>query len=534
MELSYLIGLLGGLVLFLYGMNLMSQGLELAAGNKMQKIIERFTSNRLSGVLIGTIVTAVIQSSSATTVMVVGFVNANLMTLGQAVGVIMGANIGTTVTGQLVALDIVKIAPLFAFAGFIMANFVKGKQRVKFIGTALLGLGILFMGMNIMSDSMKPLRESQVFIDLITKLHNPILGILAGVTITGIIQSSSASIGILQIIANQGLITVAGSMYIVCGFNIGTCVTSLLSSIGTSKNAKRTATVHILFNVIGTLIFLILTLILPITQNVDKIMGASAAAKIANMHTFFNVGSTILLFPFANSLVKLSSKIITGEDKFRESKALKYINLAHKKSPIALFTDVRAETLRMLGLTEKNLDLVMNDFYKIDDETREELYDNEEVINYLNDAISSTIIENLPLAKDPDLSEKYTDYLRISRDLERMGDHIKNFYEEYYLIVKEDGRFSIECTQEMDKIHTALHQIYETIQGNETQADKIYFIQKAYKDNIRLNESIRSAHLERMKSGACMLNASVSYEKMLIALERINSYLTKAGKLLVQ
>ncbi|RDY20364.1 Na/Pi cotransporter family protein, partial [Criibacterium bergeronii] len=190
MELSYLIGLLGGLVLFLYGMNLMSQGLELAAGNKMQKIIERFTSNRLSGVLIGTIVTAVIQSSSATTVMVVGFVNANLMTLGQAVGVIMGANIGTTVTGQLVALDIVKIAPLFAFAGFIMANFVKGKQRVKFIGTALLGLGILFMGMNIMSDSMKPLRESQVFIDLITKLHNPILGILAGVTITGIIQSS--------------------------------------------------------------------------------------------------------------------------------------------------------------------------------------------------------------------------------------------------------------------------------------------------------------------------------------------------------
>ena len=252
MELSYLIGLLGGLVLFLYGMNLMSQGLELAAGNKMQKIIERFTSNRLSGVLIGTIVTAVIQSSSATTVMVVGFVNANLMTLGQAVGVIMGANIGTTVTGQLVALDIVKIAPLFAFAGFIMANFVKGKQRVKFIGTALLGLGILFMGMNIMSDSMKPLRESQVFIDLITKLHNPILGILAGVTITGIIQSSSASIGILQIIANQGLITVAGSMYIVCGFNIGTCVTSLLSSIGTSKNAKRTATVHILFNVLDT------------------------------------------------------------------------------------------------------------------------------------------------------------------------------------------------------------------------------------------------------------------------------------------
>ena len=528
-----MLGLLGGLVLFLYGMNLMSQGLELVAGNKLQKVIERFTSNRLSGILIGALVTAVIQSSSATTVMVIGFVNANLMTLTQAVGVIMGANIGTTVTGQLVALNIVKIAPIFAFIGFVMAYFVKGSRKTKFVGYAVLGLGVLFMGMNMMSEAMKPLRDAPEFVELLTSLHNPVLGIFAGIIITGIIQSSSASLGILQVIANEGLIPIAGSMYIICGFNIGTCVTSLLSSIGASKNARRAAVIHILFNIIGTFIFLTASIVFRLDEFVAVIAGDTPAAQIANMHTMFNVSTTILLFPFAKLLVKLSSRIIAGEDGFKEHKSLKFITTTHDKTPLALLTDVRAETLRMLRMTKKNFDLVMGNFCAYNESTKEELYDVEEVINFLNDAISRTIIDELPQSKDPKLSEKYTDYLRIVRDLERMGDHIKNLYEEYTSIVQAESEFSPECFVEMDEIEKSINEMYELITSQKSQEEKVYVLQKSYKDLGRLNESVRSRHMERMKAGQCRSDASVAYEKMLIALDRINSYLSNVGKLVV-
>ncbi len=281
MSINYFIGLLGGLAIFLYGMEMMSNGLELVAGDRLRVIIEKMTSNFFKSILVGTIVTAIIQSSSATTVMVVGFVNAGLMTIYQAVGIIMGANIGTTVTGQLVALNISAIAPIIAFIGFTLHSFSKDNKKAS-LGQAIMGIGFLFMGMEFMSNTMQPLREYPGFVTMMTKFENPLLGVLAGTLITAIIQSSSAALGILQAIANQGIIPFKSSMYIVFGFNIGTCITSVLSTLGSSKNAKRTALVHVLFNIIGTIIFIILSVFVPIDKIVLSFSRDLPAAQIAN------------------------------------------------------------------------------------------------------------------------------------------------------------------------------------------------------------------------------------------------------------
>lgn len=315
MSLTNIMGLLGGLALFLYGMQMMSQGLENAAGNKMQQILEKLTANRFLGVLVGALITAVIQSSSATTVMVVGFVNAGMMTLNQAVWIIMGANIGTTITGQLIALDAGAVAPIIAFIGVILIIFSK-KEKIGYVGSILAGLGILFIGMDMMGGSMEPLAQSQSFISLLTKFSNPILGILAGTIFTAIIQSSSASVGILQALAGSGIVTLDSAAFILFGQNIGTCITAFLAALGANRNAKRTTIIHITFNVIGTIIFTILCIITPLIPVLQG-MTESAPKQIANLHTMFNVTTTLILLPFGTALTKLAQHILpdpkTGE-----------------------------------------------------------------------------------------------------------------------------------------------------------------------------------------------------------------------------
>ena len=315
MSLTNIMGLLGGLALFLYGMQMMSQGLENAAGNKMQQILEKLTANRFLGVLVGALITAVIQSSSATTVMVVGFVNAGMMTLNQAVWIIMGANIGTTITGQLIALDAGAVAPIIAFIGVILIIFSK-KEKIGYVGSILAGLGILFIGMDMMGGSMEPLAQSQSFISLLTKFSNPILGILAGTIFTAIIQSSSASVGILQALAGSGIITLDSAAFILFGQNIGTCITAFLAALGANRNAKRTTIIHITFNVIGTIIFTILCITTPLIPVLQG-MTESAPKQIANLHTMFNVTTTLILLPFGTALTKLAQHILpdpkTGE-----------------------------------------------------------------------------------------------------------------------------------------------------------------------------------------------------------------------------
>ena len=309
MKLTDLIGLLGGLGLFLYGMQMMSNGLEAAAGNRMKKILEKLTANRFLGVVVGAVITAVIQSSSATTVMVVGFVNSGMMTLQQAVWIIMGANVGTTITGQLIALDVGAIAPLFAFIGVAFIVFLKN-EKLHHYGKIIAGLGILFIGMDMMSAAMVPLRESETFVNIITRFSNPVLGILAGAIFTAIIQSSSASVGILQALASSGVIGLPQAVYVLFGQNIGTCITAVLASIGTSRVAKRTTIIHLLFNIIGTTLFTIICILTPFTTLVEGFTPNNVSAQIANMHTIFNITTTILLIPFGSYLAKLATRIL--------------------------------------------------------------------------------------------------------------------------------------------------------------------------------------------------------------------------------
>ena len=297
--------LLGGLALFLYGMQMMSTGLEAAAGNRMKSILEKLTSNRIKGVLVGAAITAVIQSSSATTVMVVGFVNSGLMTLKQAVWVIMGANIGTTITGQLIALDIGAIAPLFAIAGVGAIMFIKS-EKVHHISSIFAGLGILFMGMDMMGAAMSPLKESEAFISLMTKFDNPLLGILVGALFTAVIQSSSASVGILQALCLTGAVPFSAAIPIIMGQNIGTCITAILSAIGAKKNAKRAAAVHLYFNLIGTVIFMTVFYLINAVVGFSFFHQAATPAGIAVIHSVFNVTATIILLPFAKGLEKLA------------------------------------------------------------------------------------------------------------------------------------------------------------------------------------------------------------------------------------
>ena len=309
MSIHSFFSLLGGLALFLYGMQMMSTNLEAAAGSRMKQILERLTANRFLGVFVGAGITAIIQSSSATTVMVVGFVNSQLMTLKQAVWIIMGANIGTTVTGQLIALDIGAIAPLIAFAGVALILFVKQK-KVQFAGGIIAGLGILFLGMGMMSAAMIPLRDSQHFVNLMTKFSNPFLGILAGAAFTAIIQSSSASVGILQALAVSGLIGLDSAVFVLFGQNIGTCITAVLASIGANRDAKRTTLIHLIFNVIGTTVFTLICLVSPFTQWMASFTPDNPAAQIANVHTLFNIVTTLLLLPFGTQLARISEKLL--------------------------------------------------------------------------------------------------------------------------------------------------------------------------------------------------------------------------------
>ena len=299
-----------------------------AAGEKMKQILERLTKNRFLGVGVGAAVTAVIQSSSATTVMVVGFVNSGMMTLRQAVWIIMGANIGTTITGQLIALDAGAVAPLLAFLGVVLILFA-GKDRIRYTGEIVAGLGILFIGMDMMGEAMQPLCDSQVFLQAMTKFEHPLLGILAGAAFTAAIQSSSASVGILQTLAQGGAVSFAGAVYVLFGQNIGTCITAVLAAIGTGRNAKRTTIIHLLFNLIGTVVFTVLCMTTPLVSLVAQLTPGRPAAQIANMHTIFNIGTTLLLLPAGNLLTGMAEHLLP--DKKSESLAAEQRKAACKK-----------------------------------------------------------------------------------------------------------------------------------------------------------------------------------------------------------
>ena len=529
--------LLGGLALFLYGMQMMSNGLEAAAGNKMKQILEKLTANRFLGVLVGAVITAVIQSSSATTVMVVGFVNSGMMTLRQAVWIIMGANIGTTITGQLIALDVGEIAPLIAFIGVALIVFIK-KQKVHHYGMIVAGLGILFIGMELMSSSMMPLRESEAFASIMTNFSNPLLGILAGAVFTAIIQSSSASVGILQALATSGLIGLPSAVYVLFGQNIGTCITAVLASIGTNRNAKRTTIIHLMFNLIGTTIFTIVCMTTPLTSLVESFTPGRVAAQIANMHTLFNVVTTLILLPFGNYLAVLATKILPEKkEELGDVMHLEYIRTIetkreHQIGNSAIATNgIRSELSRMMEMAKENVDASFRAVRSGNADLLPEVEEREEYIDYLNKEISKYISKVMVNETNPKDSQYISALFKVCGNLERIGDHAMNICE--YTKMMEERKISFspavagEIT-EMQKVSNEAMEVLEKLgEYPEESMKKIEALEQQMDD---MTENYRKAQIERMQTGKCSDEACILYSEMLTDFERIGDHILNIGQ----
>ena len=536
MKITDFISLLGGLSLFLYGMQMMSNGLEAAAGNRMKKILERLTSNRFLGVLVGAGITAAIQSSSATTVMVVGFVNSGMMTLNQAVWIIMGANIGTTITGQLIALDVGALAPLFAFIGVALIVFIK-KQRVHHYGKIIAGLGILFIGMDMMSSSMMPLRESEAFINLMTKFSNPVLGILAGTIFTAIIQSSSASVGILQALASSGVIGLSQAVYVLFGQNIGTCITAVLASIGTSRSAKRTTIIHLMFNIIGTIIFTIICILTPFALFVEGLTPGNVSQQIANMHTIFNITTTILLLPFGNYLAKFATKILPDlpEEK-SDVMHLEFIrpipieNRGETKiglSAIAI-TAIKKELQRMTSMARENVTMSFEAVRDANTSMLDDIRNREEYIDYLNKEISKYVSRTLVKERNPKDSQYMSALFKVCGNLERIGDHAMNIGEYTNMIKEKDITFSREVRGQLAMMQEVCEKALDMIDQIEQvgySAETLKKIEDLEQQIDDMTEDFRNSQIERMQTGACSDEGCVIYSEMLTDFERIGDHI---------
>lgn len=533
MDITGILSLLGGLALFLYGMQMMSNGLEAAAGNKMKKILEKLTANRVLGIAVGAGITAVIQSSSATTVMVVGFVNSGMMRLEQAVWIIMGANIGTTITGQLIALDVGAIAPLFAFLGVAMVVFLKN-PKIHHFGMIIAGLGILFIGMDMMSSAMMPLRDSEAFVSLMTKFSNPLLGILAGAVFTALIQSSSASVGILQALATSGAINFSSAVYVLFGQNIGTCITAVLASIGTSRNAKRTTIIHLTFNIIGTVVFTTVCVLFPLANVIENLTPGNPAAQIANMHTLFNIVTTIILLPFGGMLATFAEKLLpSGKEQGGEAEemALQYLKPIQsgkvRLGATAIHLDqLRQEISRMLGMARKNVETGFDAILSGDLKLMEEEKKREEYIDFLNKEISQYISKTFTRERNARNFEAVEEYFLITGNVERIGDHADNICG--YVKVAKDHKvqFSEEAVEEIQKMKAlslkALDSLSATETGTPEWLSEIAAMEQKMDD---MTERYRRRHLERMKDGLCSEEACILYSEMLTDFERIGDHI---------
>lgn len=537
MRMTDFFGLLGGLALFLYGMQMMSDGLEDAAGDRMEKILEKLTANRFLGVAVGAVITAVIQSSSATTVMVVGFVNSGMMTLRQAVWIIMGANIGTTITGQLIALDVGMMAPLFAFIGVAMIVFLKA-PKIHHVGKILAGLGVLFIGMDMMGAAMTPLQESEAFVSLMTKFSNPLLGILAGAVFTAVIQSSSASVGILQTLATNGLIAFPSAVFVLFGQNIGTCITAVLASIGTNRSAKRTTIIHLMFNIIGTAIFTSLCLIFPLAELVEGFTPGRPAAQIANMHTLFNIVTTLILLPFGNYLATLATKILPdGKGEMPEISILGSLNKEYGRGrtnlgAAAIHIDLlRQEIERMIVLAGDNVDRCYQAVLDSDASMLKKIEETESTIDTLNKDISQYISKILV---DNNSGQNVTDieeYFLITGNAERIGDHAMNIGGYVDVIKRKSIKFSEEARGEFVQMQSITKKAIDKVLHKEDDVTKWLSDIAAMEQQIDdMTSMYREKHLERMRKGQCSEEACVLYAELLTDFERIGDHVLNIGQ----
>nr|WP_314277946.1 Na/Pi cotransporter family protein [uncultured Peptostreptococcus sp.] len=521
------ISLIGGLGMFLYGMNVMGDGLQKAAGEKLKKIIEMLTTNKIMGVLIGTLVTGIIQSSSATTVMTIGFVNAGIMSLQQAVGVIMGANIGTTVTAQLVSFNIEKYAPIAIGIGMVFWFFTK-KKNIKNISEILIGFGILFVGMNFMKAAAAPVSSMpQVHDAMLYLSKNPILGILAGFLITGTIQSSSASIGILIVLASQGVLPITAALPVLYGDNIGTCVTSLLSTIGASRNARRAAIMHLCFNVIGTILFIFI-LSRPIISLVTSLDPSNVSRQIANAHTLFNVVNVIILLPFSSYLVKLATKLVpyTDDEEIENIHTTKFLDERILETPSIALSNTVDEVIRMASRSTRSLTSAYEAVKTFSHEKREKTFEYERMINTLQLDITNFLfaLSNRNLS---DLERIKADVLfHIVNDIERVGDHADNIAEISQFMEDKKVIFTDDATKELDLIfELASQNFYDSITALKTSDFELAAtISEREREINILEQNARNSHMARLHSGSCSVEAGIYFLDIISNLERISDH----------
>ena len=522
--------LVGGLGLFLYGMKLMSEGLEKSAGAKMRGILEFFTKNRFVGMLVGILFTAVVQSSSATTVMVVSFVNSGLMTLLQATGVILGANIGTTVTSQLIAFNLSDVAPLFVMIGVIMVMFCK-KNGVKRAGEVVLGFGILFMGLSGMSGAMSTLRESPYIVEILGSLDNAFMGVFVGFVITAILQSSSATVGIVLLMASQGLLEYNICFFLILGCNMGSCVSALLASLGGKKDAKRAAWIHFLFNIIGsTIIFVVLMVALdPIASAILGMSGGNIARGIANAHTLIKVVEVILLFPFMGYVVKLTYKIVPGTDKEAEDEfALKYIGSNNMIVANTAISTAILEIEHMGQMASENLRESMDALIHKKEDKIATVYRREKYINFLNKKITDYLVKvnefDIPLEDKKLLGGLF----HVVNDMERIGDHAENFADSAQnciqdnLDVSEKGRLELEeMTESVLKILDYSIEMFS--KKNQEHMQEILELE----DMIDMKErKYQHSHVKRLTKNECTPEAGMVFSDTVSGLERIADHAT--------
>lgn len=531
MSIENVLSLIGGLGLFLYGMTVMGDSIEKAAGAKMRSFLAFFTKNRFIGMLFGMLFCAIVQSSSATTVMVVSFVNAGLMNLVQAAGVIMGANIGTTITSQLVAFNLSQAAPIFLILGVIVTMFCKN-TKVKQIGEGVLGFGVLFMGLSLMSGSMAGMKESPMIVNLLAGLDNPFLGILVGFVVTAIIQSSSVTVSIVLLMAQQGLLPLWICFYIILGCNIGSCTTALLASISGNKDAKRAAMIHFLFNVIGTIIIAAILLAGErwIEAGILAISNHNIGRSVANAHTFFKVFQVMVLFPFAQWIVKLTYLLVPEKetDGREEGFQLEYIGPSSVFSPSTAVVEATKELERMGNMAVENLNCAMRALLSPDEKMIQKVYETEKNINYMNHAITDYLVSISQSTLPIDDMKSIGGLFHVVNDIERIGDHAENVADSAVMRQEKNIQFSQQAERELSEMLEKVTQImaYAMDMFSNNNREHLQEILDLEDTIDQMERDLQESHVKRLTGKECSLDAGMIFSDLISGLERVADHAT--------
>ena len=525
MTVSNIVELLGGLGAFLFGMKYMGDGLELAAGSKMKDLLEKLTRNKILGFLLGTFVTVVIQSSSATTVMVMGFINAGIMDLAQATGVIFGANIGTTITSILIALDVSAIAPFCICVGAFMMLYTK-KARLKHIGQVILGFGLLFQGLHTMSAAMKPLGQVVWFQSFIMNAKNPILGILVGALICAVIQSSSAAVGIVQALALQGLMPLHFASYLICGINIGSAMPTILASMNARNNAKRAAMIYLIYNVVGCVVMAPVTMLTPYTDLIERLIP-DPMFQVSVVHILFKVVAAAILLPCTNLVVKLTYKLIPKQ-KHEDAARLEFIDVNLVGNPSVSLLQIRSEVDRMAKLVDENLSLAMEGILAGEPRHAETITENEGVIDYLTDAISDYLVK----FNVQELSATDANYVRrvfqALSDLERIGDYAEHLLHISERCTEKSLTYSDTARQEVTELYDNVKQLYSTavarFHTQDLGIDSLKHLARLERENRKKTKQAQQNHMDRLRAGECSAEAGIMFGEVLTSLNRVGGH----------